>query len=46
MRMLLDSNPRIDDAMAIIFALKSDRVEMEGITTVSGNIEIDLARAH
>lgn len=42
-RMLLDCDPGIDDAMAIIFALKSDRVEVEGITTVSGNIGIDLA---
>ena len=42
-RMLLDCDPGIDDAMAILFALKSDRVELEGITTVSGNVGIDLA---
>ena len=41
--MLLDCDPGIDDAMAMIFALKSNKVEMEGITTVSGNIGIDLA---
>jgi len=44
--MLLDCDPGIDDAMAILLALKSEGVELEGITTVSGNIGIDLATAN
>jgi purine nucleosidase len=40
-RILLDCDPGIDDAMAILFALKSDNVKLEGITTVGGNISPD-----
>lgn len=40
-RLLLDGDPGIDDAMAILFALKSDDVKLEGITTVGGNIDLD-----
>jgi len=40
-RLLFDGDPGIDDAMAIIFALKSDNVKLEGITTVGGNVNLD-----
>lgn len=41
-RLLFDGDPGIDDALAILFALKSDNVKLEGITTVGGNISLDL----
>ena len=44
--MLLDSDPGIDDAMAILFALKSYGVKLEGITTDSGNVGVNLATAN
>ncbi|MGI9951690.1 nucleoside hydrolase [Moorellaceae bacterium AZ2] len=42
-RVLLDCDPGIDDAVAIIFALKSGRLRIEAITTVSGNLTADRA---
>jgi purine nucleosidase len=41
-RILLDCDPGIDDAMALIFALKSSRVKLEGISTIGGNSSINL----
>ncbi len=40
-RILFDGDPGIDDALAIIFAVKSDNAKLEGITTVGGNITLD-----
>lgn len=42
-RIILDCDPGIDDAMAILLALRSDRLQLEAITTVAGNVEVDLA---
>ena len=38
-KVIVDCDPGIDDALAIILALKSKEIEVVGITTVSGNIE-------
>lgn len=38
-KVIIDCDPGIDDALAIILALKSKEIEVVGITTVSGNIE-------
>ena len=38
-KVIIDCDPGIDDALAIILALKSKEIEVIGITTVSGNIE-------
>ncbi|ELC8441898.1 nucleoside hydrolase [Clostridium perfringens] len=38
-KVIIDCDPGIDDALAIILALKSEEIEVVGITTVSGNVE-------
>lgn len=39
---LIDTDPGIDDALAILLALASPEVSVEAITTVAGNVEVDL----
>jgi inosine-uridine nucleoside N-ribohydrolase len=41
-RIILDVDPGIDDAMAILLALHSPELRVEAITTVSGNVMVDL----
>jgi purine nucleosidase len=36
-KVIIDCDPGIDDALALIFAVKSNLLEIEGITTVMGN---------
>ena len=38
-KVIVDCDPGIDDALAIILALKSKEIEVIGITTVSGNVK-------
>ncbi|EOU1827502.1 nucleoside hydrolase [Clostridium perfringens] len=38
-KVIIDCDPGIDDALAIILALESKEIEVIGITTVSGNVE-------
>ncbi len=40
---LLDTDPGIDDALALLVALASPEIRLEAITTVSGNIPVDQA---
>jgi inosine-uridine nucleoside N-ribohydrolase len=40
-KIILDVDPGIDDALAILFAVKSKRLKVEAITTVSGNVHVD-----
>lgn len=42
-RVIIDTDPGIDDALAIIFALKSPELKIEAITTVSGNVPVSVA---
>jgi purine nucleosidase/pyrimidine-specific ribonucleoside hydrolase len=42
MRLLIDTDPGIDDAIAILFALKHPAIEVQAITTVAGNIGLPL----
>jgi inosine-uridine nucleoside N-ribohydrolase len=42
-RVIIDTDPGIDDALAIILALKSPELKIEGITTVSGNVPSSMA---
>lgn len=37
-KVIIDTDPGLDDAVAILFALASDRFEVLGLTTVAGNI--------
>jgi inosine-uridine nucleoside N-ribohydrolase len=41
-RILLDTDPGIDDALALLLALASPEIQLEAITTVSGNVHVDL----
>jgi inosine-uridine nucleoside N-ribohydrolase len=41
-RIILDTDPGIDDALALFLALASPEVQLEAITTVSGNVNVDL----
>src|SRR5215468_580549 len=40
---LIDTDPGIDDALAILLALHSPEVSVEAVTTVAGNVEVALA---
>lgn len=42
-KIILDTDPGIDDAMAILFAHASDAIDLIGITTVFGNATIENA---
>ncbi|KAF4352519.1 hypothetical protein G4B88_003923 [Cannabis sativa] len=43
MKMIIDTDPGIDDAMAIFVALKCPEVEVVGLTTIYGNVYTTLA---
>lgn len=42
-RIIIDTDPGVDDAMAIFFALHSPELEVIGLTTIFGNVTTDLA---
>lgn len=42
-RVLLDVDTGIDDAQALLFAIRSPEIRVEGITTVCGNIDVTQA---
>lgn len=41
--LLIDTDPGIDDAMAIFYALASPEFDVVGLTTIFGNTHVDLA---
>jgi purine nucleosidase/pyrimidine-specific ribonucleoside hydrolase len=41
-RVILDMDPGVDDALAMILALRSPELKVEAITVVSGNIQLEL----
>jgi pyrimidine-specific ribonucleoside hydrolase len=38
---LIDTDAGVDDALAIVYAMHSPEVQVEAITTVAGNVEVD-----
>lgn len=42
-KIIIDTDPGIDDAMAIFFALRSPELDVIGLTTIFGNVHTDLA---
>jgi inosine-uridine nucleoside N-ribohydrolase len=40
-RIILDTDPGIDDALALFLALASPEVQLEAVTTVSGNVHVE-----
>ena len=45
-RVLIDTDPGIDDALAIFYALSSPELEVVGLTTVFGNAEVETCTAN
>src|SRR5208282_250351 len=41
-RIIIDTDPGIDDAMAIFLALRSPELKVEAITPVSGNVPLEM----
>lgn len=42
-KIIIDTDPGVDDAMAILFALNAPALEVVGVTTVYGNVHTELA---
>lgn len=42
-KIIIDTDPGIDDAMAIMFAFKSESLDVQALTTVFGNVGVDRA---
>ena len=42
-KIIIDTDPGIDDAMAIFFAMSSPELELLGLTTTFGNVSVDRA---
>ncbi|MFT5470727.1 MAG: inosine-uridine nucleoside N-ribohydrolase [Verrucomicrobiales bacterium] len=42
-KIIIDTDPGVDDAMAILFALRCPELDVVGLTTVFGNVDVDLA---
>jgi uridine nucleosidase len=40
-RLVIDTDPGVDDSMAILFAFRSPEVTIEGLTTVFGNVGVE-----
>lgn len=45
-RIILDTDPGIDDALALCLALASPEIQLEAVTTVSGNVGIESTTAN
>jgi inosine-uridine nucleoside N-ribohydrolase len=45
-KVILDMDPGVDDALALILALKSPEVQVLGITTVAGNASLEMTSAN
>jgi purine nucleosidase len=41
-RVIIDTDPGIDDAMALLLALRSPELKIEAITVVAGNVPVEL----
>jgi len=42
-KIIIDTDPGIDDAMAICFAMASPELDLLGLTTTFGNVSVDMA---
>lgn len=42
-KLLIDTDPGVDDAMAILFALNSPELDLVGLTTIFGNVYVEKA---
>ena len=42
-KVIIDTDPGVDDALAVAFAFRSPKLEVLGLTTIFGNVETELA---
>ena len=42
-KIIIDTDPGIDDAMAIFFAFQAKELEVLGLTTTYGNVPVEIA---
>src|SRR3954464_11046440 len=40
-RVIFDTDPGVDDAMALFFLLRSQELDLEAVTTVFGNVDVE-----
>lgn len=45
-KIILDTDPGIDDAMAIFFAFQAKQIEVLGLTTVYGNVPVSMSASN
>src|SRR5260370_255010 len=45
-RVIIDTDPGYDDALALLFAMSSPELNIEAITAVSGNLPLDITLAN
>ena len=45
-KVLIDTDPGVDDALAVLFAFASPELEVVGLTSIFGNVETPLATAN
>ena len=43
-KIIIDTDPGVDDAMAILYACLDPEVELVGLTSIFGNVTIDVAK--
>src|SRR6201989_1171150 len=41
-RVIIDTDPGVDDALALLLAMRSPELKIEGITPVAGNVPLEL----
>lgn len=41
-RVIIDTDPGVDDALALLLAMRSPELKIEGITSVAGNVPLEL----
>jgi len=41
-RVIIDTDPGVDDAFALLLAMRSPELKIEGITAVAGNVPLEL----
>src|SRR4051812_32517112 len=40
-RVIFDTDPGVDDAMALLFLLRSPELQLDAVTTVFGNVDVE-----
>jgi purine nucleosidase len=41
-QVIIDTDPGVDDALALLFAMSSPELKIEAITVVAGNVRVEL----